>query len=304
MSTLQKASSPTPPAVTAPTGRAPASAGGRRPRRVKRPAWWRTILVAVIGIILNLPVLNAIVTSFKANADITASPLSFAHGLTIDHFIAVFGGSGYNFAKYLGNSALIALGTVALVLAIAIPASYAIVRLGFGGRSLLNAVSALRLVPAMFFAIPFFLMFSAFGLYDTIPALVLANTFLNVPVAMLILSGAVRELPVEIEEAAEIDGASIYRTLVSIVVPLLAPGLVAVGILVFLFTWSDYLFAVILSSSEATPVTVGAAFFVTSAGIAWGNVSAVVVISLIIPLSFAVFAQRFLVKGLSAGALK
>jgi multiple sugar transport system permease protein len=304
MSTLQKTSTPARRAEPARTTRAAAQAGGQRRRKVKRPAWWRTILVVVIGIILNLPVLNALVTSLKSNADITASPLSFAHGLTFDHFIAIFGGSGYNFTKFLGNSALIALGTVALVLIISIPASYAIVRLGLGGRNLLNVVSALRLVPAMFFAIPFFLMLSDFGLYDTIPALILANTFLNVPLAMLILSGAVRELPIEIEEAAEIDGANIYRTLVSIVVPLLAPGLVAVGILVFLLTWSDYLFAVILSSSDATPVTVGAAFFVTSAGIAWGNVSAVVVISLIIPLLFAIFAQRFLVKGLSAGAVK
>lgn len=266
--------------------------------------WWPTSIIVLVGLLINLPLLNAVITSFKTDADISSSPFSFAGGFTLDHYVAVFGGSGYDFAKFLMNSAFTAIGTVVLVLLIAVPASYAIVRLGFGGSALLNIVTSLRLIPAMFFAIPFFLMLSAFGLYDSVPALVLANTFLNLPLALLIICGAVRDVPVEVEEAAVIDGASVYRTLWSVVLPLLAPGLVAVGILVFLFTWSDYLFAVILSSSEATPVTVGAAFFVTSAGIAWGNVSAVVVVSLVIPLSFAIFAQRYLVRGLSAGAVK
>jgi multiple sugar transport system permease protein len=275
-----------------------------RSRVTSRKAWWRTILVVSVGLVINLPLLNAVITSFKTDADIASSPFSFNRGLTLDHYVAVFGGSGYDFTKFLMNSAFTAIGTVALVMLIAVPASYAIVRLGFGGSVLLNFITSLRLVPAMFFAIPFFLMLSAFGLYDSIAALVLANTFLNLPLAMLIICGAIRDVPIEVEEAAVIDGASVYRTLSSVVLPLLAPGLVAVGILVFLFTWSDYLFAVILSSSQATPVTVGAAFFVTSAGIAWGNVSAVVVVSLVIPLSFAIFAQRYLVRGLSAGAVK
>jgi len=276
----------------------------RKARGASRKGLWRTVIVVSVGLFINLPLLNAVVTSFKTDADIASSPFSFDRGFTLDHYIAVFGGSGYDFTKFLPNSAFTAVGTVALVMLIAVPASYAIVRLGFGGSMLMNLITSLRLVPAMFFAIPFFLMLSAFGLYDSIAALVLANTFLNLPLAMLMICSAVRDVPIEVEEAAVIDGASVYRTLGSIVLPLLAPGLVAVGILVFLFTWSDYLFTVILSSSQATPVTVGAAFFVTSAGIAWGNVSAVVVVSLVIPLSFAIFAQRYLVRGLSAGAVK
>jgi multiple sugar transport system permease protein len=149
-----------------------------------------------------------------------------------------------------------------------------------------------------------FLLFSTVGLYDTLPALILADAFINLPLAILIICGSINEVPIEIEEAATIDGAGVYRSLGSIVLPLLAPGLVAVGILVFLFTWSDYLLAIVLSGSESTPVTVGAAFFVTSTGIAWGNVSAVVVVSVLIPLCFAIFAQKYLVRGLSAGAIK
>lgn len=275
--------------------------------RLRRQRWkglWRTAVVVVIGLLVNLPFLNAICTAFRQDGDIATSPFSFANGLTLSHFATVLSGSGYDFPRFLLNSAAIAFGTVVLVMLIAIPVSYSIVRLNFGGRWLLQSVTALRLIPAMFFAIPFFLIFSNAGLYDTVPALILANTFLNLPLAILIICGSINEVPIEIEEAATIDGAGVYRSLFSIVLPLLAPGLVAVAILVFLFSWSDYLFAVILSGSESTPVTVGAAFFVTSAGIAWGNVSAVVVVSVVIPLVFAIFAQKYLVRGLSAGALK
>ena len=277
----------------------------RSTRRARKSSGlWRTAVVVLVGLIINLPFLNAIATSLRSDGDIASSPFSFAHGLTIDHFVAIFGGSGYDFPKYLFNSAVISLGTVALVMIIGVPASYAIVRLNFGGKWLLQGITALRLIPALFFAIPFFLLFSTIGLYDTLPALILADAFINLPLAILIICGSINEVPIEIEEAATIDGAGVYRSLGSIVLPLLAPGLVAVGILVFLFTWSDYLLAIVLSGSESTPVTVGAAFFVTSTGIAWGNVSAVVVVSVLIPLCFAIFAQKYLVRGLSAGAIK
>jgi multiple sugar transport system permease protein len=266
--------------------------------------WWRSIVIGLIALVINLPLINALITSLKTDAAIGLSPFSFDGGLTLEHFTAILGGSGYNFLGFLANSAQISLGSVALIMVIAVPASYAIVRLGFGGSWLLQIITSLRLVPAMFFAIPFFLIFSSLGVYDTIVGLVLANAFINLPLALLIICGTLRELPVEIEEASTIDGAGPFRSLFSIVLPLLAPGLVAVGILVFVFSWSDYLFAVILSASNAVPVTVGAAFFVTSAGIAWGNLAAVTVVSVIIPLSFAFFAQRYLVRGLSAGAIK
>lgn len=278
-------------------------APGLRKRRKSIP-WWRTVVIGVIALLINLPLINALITSFKTDAAIGLSPFSFNGGLTMAHFAAILGGSGYNFLGFLANSAQISLGSVLLIMIVAVPASYAIVRMGFGGSWLLQVITSLRLVPAMFFAIPFFLIFSSLGVYDTIVGLVLANAFINLPLALLITCGTLRELPVEIEEASTIDGAGPFRSLFSIVLPLLAPGLVAVGILVFVFSWSDYLFAVILSASNAVPVTVGAAFFVTSAGIAWGNLAAVTVVSVIIPLGFAFFAQRYLVRGLSSGAIK
>lgn len=282
---------------------------GRAARTARRSpqggSWWRTVVIALIALVINLPLLNAIFTSLKTDAAIGISPFSLEGGLNFDHFTAVLSGSsGYNFVGYLLNSAQLAIGTVVLVMLIAVPASYAIIRTGFGGSWLLELITSLRLVPAMFFAVPFFLIFSGLGIYDTVLGLILANTFVQLPLALLIIAGTLREIPIEIEEAAAIDGAGTYRNLFAIVLPLLAPGLVAVGIIVFVFAWSDYLFAVILSASGAVPVTVGAAFFVTSSGIQWGNLAAVTVVSVIIPLAFAFVAQRYLVRGLSAGAIK
>jgi multiple sugar transport system permease protein len=274
-----------------------------RRHRPRRP-WWKTSLVIVISLLINLPLINAVYTSFKSDADISRSPLSVPSHLTLAHYRNLFGGTGYEFGRYFANSVLLSIGAVALVLILTIPAGYAIVRLGFGGRYLLRGVTALRLVPAIFFAIPFFLLYNSLGLYDSVTSLILANTFLNLPLGLLVLAGALRDVPIEIEEAAIMDGCSAYRTLRSIVVPLLAPALVAVAVLVFLFSWSDYLFAVILTSSNATPVTVGAANFVTSTGIRWGDISAATVLSVLPPLCFAAFAQRYLVNGLSVGAVK
>ena len=280
------------------------SVAGRATRRTGPKGWWRALVFALVALLINLPLLNAIYTSLKTDAAIGISPFSVTGGFNFDHYVAVLSGSKYNFPGYLLNSAQLSVGTVILVMIIAVPASYAIVRTGFGGRWLLEAITSLRLVPAMFFAVPFFLIFSGLGIYDTILGLVLANTFMQLPLALLIICGTLRDVPIEIEEASAIDGAGTYRTLFSVVLPLLAPGLVAVGIIVFVFAWSDYLFAVILSASGAVPVTVGAAFFVTSAGVQWGNLAAVTVISVIIPLCFAFIAQRYLVRGLSAGAIK
>ena len=275
----------------------------QRPARNNRK-WLFTAIVGVIALIVNVPLLNAILVSIKPTGEIAQSPLSLPVSPTFDHYANVLYASGYNFPQFFLNSTLIALGTVTLVLLIAVPSTYAIIRLGFGGRWIINSASGLRLLPAIFFVVPFFVLFSAAGLQDTILGLIVANTFLNLPLAIILLAAGLRDIPNEIEEAAAMDGASVYRTLLGIVLPMLAPTMVAVSVLVFIFTWNDYLFALVLSTSNATPVTLGAANFVTSTGIRWGDISAASFLSTLPPLAFAIFAQRYLVSGLSAGAVK
>ena len=278
--------------------KAPAGHGSKR-----RRLWWTTLAVGVVALIVNVPWLNALIVSVKSDGDISRGALAVGRP-TADHYANSLGAAGYDFPRFFLNSALIALGAVALVLLIAVPSTYAAIRLGFGGRFIMNTSSALRLLPAIFFAVPYFLLMSNLGLLDTVPGLILANTFLNLPLAIILLGAGFRDVPIELEEAAQVDGASTYRILYSVLLPILAPTLVAVSVLVFIFSWNDYLFALVLSSSNATPVTLGAANFVTSTGIRWGDISAATVLSTLPPVLFAVFAQRFLVSGLSAGAVK
>lgn len=271
----------------------------RNPRR-----WIFTIVVGAIALLINVPLLNAVLVSFKPDGEIARNPIGLPQNATLDHYANVLYASGYDFPRFFVNSALIAVGTVLLVLVIAVPATYAIVRLGFGGRWIIDGASGLRLLPAIFFVVPFFILFSNLGLQDSVVGLILANTFLNLPLAIILLAAGLRDIPQEVEEAASVDGAGVFRTLSSIVLPMLASTMVAVSVLVFIFTWNDYLFALVLSSSNATPVTLGASNFVTSTGIRWGDISAASFLSTIPPLLFAVFAQRYLVSGLSAGAVK
>lgn len=270
----------------------------------KKSGWGTTLAVSGIALILCLPFVGALFNALRSDAAINSGPLNLSFDWGFSHFKNAMGAAGYNFALFFKNSIIISLGAVVLTILIAVPASYSVVRLGFGGPWMLRFAALLRVLPAIFFAVPFYKLFMNLGLIDKTLSLVMVNTFLNVPLALLVLANGVREIPIEIEEAAQIDGCNSYQTLGLIMLPLLAPSIVAVSVLTFLFSWADYLFAVILTASDATPVTVGAANFVTSYGIRWGDISAATVLSVLPPLIFALVAQRFLVRGLSAGAVK
>ena len=266
--------------------------------------WWASILAAIFAFFFMLPLLGAVYTSFRTDNAIASGPFVWEFDSGFTHYKNAMGAAGYDFESFFRNSILISTGTVILTTILSLPAAYSIVRLGFGGAWLLRIALSLRILPAVFFIIPFYKLFTNLALVDSIRGSILANTFVNLTLALLIFSSTIKDLPFEIEEAAHVDGAGVFRTLRSIVFPLMGPGLAAVGVLTFIFSWSDYLFAVVLSSSNATPVTVGAANFVTSYGVRWGDISAAVTLSVLPPLIFATLAQKYLVKGLSSGAIK
>jgi multiple sugar transport system permease protein len=273
-------------------------------RRYRPYLYLTTAAVVLVAILVNLPLLGALLASLKTDAAIVSSPLAPPIPLTFEHYQNAIYKAGYDFPLFFRNSAIISLSTVVLVLVITVPAAYAIVRLGLGGQWLLSSIAGLRLLPAIFFVLPLFVMFQRLNLLDTIWAMIIVDTFLNIPIAMILIARGISEVPIEIEEAASIDGASPYRTLFTIVVPLLAPTMVAAAVITFLFTWNDFIFAVIMTTAKARTVTVGASQFVTSYGILWGDISAATVLSVIIPIAFAVMAQRHLVRGLAVGSVK
>jgi multiple sugar transport system permease protein len=272
--------------------------------RFRANSWVAFTIAAIVAFLFNLPLLGAVFNSLRTDEAIATGAFKWEFDQEFTHFQNAMGAAGYDFPLFFRNSILISLGAVLVVILLSVPASYAVVRLGFGGPWILRIAVALRVVPAIFFLIPFYLMFSRFGLIDSVLVLILVDSFINLTLSLLIFSNALAEIPLEIEESAAIDGASVYKRLFYIILPLLAPAMVSVAVLTFLFTWADYIFAVVLTASDATTVTVGAANFVTSYGIRWGDISAAVVLSVLPPLIFALLAQRFLVRGLAAGSIK
>lgn len=271
-------------------------------RTPMRYVWLLLALVAVL--VLNVPFLTAAWTSMKSTADLSQTPLRWPTEFTVAHYSSIFSRADFDFTGFFINSISISLGAVVLVTVVGVPAAYGIVRLGVGGRGLLSLVTSMRILPAIFLMIPFYLMFGTLGLLDSLTSLIIVNAILNLPVAMLIYSASFREIPRAIEDAAKLDGCSDARSLASVMLPLVAPGVASAALLTFVFSWSDYLFGLVLTSQRATPLTVGAANFVTSAGIQWGDLSAAATLSVIPPLLIAVFAQKHFVRGIAAGAVK
>jgi multiple sugar transport system permease protein len=273
----------------------------REMRLVIRMLRWVVLIVTVF--VLNSPIIFTIVTSLKRTVDITAFPPAWLFSPTLDHYQEVLSDPSLDFPRFLFNSMSIALGGTLLAIFLSFPAAYSIARLG-RGRPLLPIVTNLRSIPLVVFAIPFYLMFQAAGLLDTRFGLALIACVINLPLALLLFVGFLQELPRELEEAARVDGATTWQMLRSIMIPLARPALLAVGILSFIYSWNEFLFGLILSTRNATPVTVGATLFITSWGVRWGATAAAMVLSVLPPMLLGLFCYRFLGRAVVSGAIK
>lgn len=251
------------------------------------------------------PLVWLVLTSLRGSADIFAMPVRvFPESVTFGQYISVF--SQYGLDDYLWNTVIVSVATVVLVILLGVPCAYAMSRFRLpGARVVLTILLIMRMIPVVALAIPLFAVFASIGLLDTLTALVLTHTAAKLPVAIWLLMGFIQDVPREVEESAQIDGAGTLRLLVQIVSPLIAPGIGATAVITFLFTWNDLLVALTLSSSEAAQtLPVGLTNFVSQFGIDWGAMSAAGVLMVIPTLIFVWFAQGLLVKGLMSGAVR
>ncbi len=264
----------------------------------------RWVVFVVVVFVFNFPLLATLVTSLKTTADISSSPPAWLFRPTGEHYRAIFTSSTLDFPHFLTNSVVIAsLGTL-IAVAVTLPAAYGVVRFGLGRNTLLPLVTNLRAVPLIIFAIPFYLMFQALGLLDSRLGLSLIACLINLPLALLLFVGFIQDFPVEIDEAARIDGATTLGVFWHMILPLSRTVTAAVAILSFIYAWNEFLFGLILTTRNATPVTVGATFFVTSYGVQWGETAAAMVLSVLPPALLGVLCYRYLAKALVAGAVK
>lgn len=277
----------------------------RRRRPLLAALRWLVFALAVFA--LNFPLIATLVASFKSAGEISANPSFVIRQPTLDNYARIVAMSDrFDITHYLLNSLVAAgLGSL-LALALAFPASYAIVRFKVGQSWLLPAVTNLRAIPLIIFSIPIYLMYQQLSLLDTRVGLAMILCLVNLPLVLVLLANAVRELPLEIEEAARVDGASTLAILRRIVLPLTAPVIASCLVLAFIYAWNEFLFGLMLTTQNAVPMTVGASFFFAASGggVQWGVASAVMILSVLPPAVISLVAYRWIGRSLTGGAVK
>lgn len=233
-------------------------------------------------------------------------PVWFAFTPTLAHYREIF--FARPFATYLWNSTVVAAVSTLLALALGTPAAYALARFRFPYRleeRLSFWILSTRMFPTIVSVVPLFLLMHRLELLNSRAALILIYTSFNLPLVVWMMRGFLAEVPPELEEAAMVDGHSRLGALLRVVLPLAAPGLAATAVFCLIFAWNEFLFALVLTQTDASmTLPVGIAGQVTQYEIKWGAMSAAGVLAMVPVLAFACLAQRYLVRGLSLGAVK
>lgn len=265
----------------------------------------RYAMLTAAAVVAVLPVLWTLSTSLKTQVETQSYPPSAlpAHP-TLSNYADLFA-SGSGFLTAAGTSVLVSAAATALVLCVAFPCAYALVRMQpHGRRALILVIMLAQTVPAIVFVIPLYSLSLKVGLYDTPLLLVLVYAAFLTPFSTILLASFIRGLPVEVEEAALVDGASQARVLLRVVLPMMRGGLATAAIFAGLYAWNEFLIPVILAGDFTRPLTIYVASFVTQKTIQWGPLTAAVSL-ILLPVVVVVLAlQRHLVAGLTAGSTK
>ncbi|MCD7109562.1 carbohydrate ABC transporter permease [Rhizobium sp. DKSPLA3] len=266
---------------------------------------WIVFVIAVLA--MNFPIIVTLVTSFKSARELSVNPGLWIGQPTIENYLRILTQTDrFNIYAYLWNSTVAALIGTGLAILLAFPAAYAIAKSDVGRRTLLPIVINLRAVPLIIFAIPLYMMYQWLGLLDTQLGLGLILTIVNIPLALVILVDAISDVPLELDEAARMDGASSWQIMTRIVRPVVRPALVTTFIFGFITAWNEFLFGLMLTTSRAVPATVGASFFFAASGggVQWGTASAVMVLGALPPVLLGLVMYRQISGSMMAGAVK
>ncbi len=273
-------------------------------QRVKLKRILRTVLLAIIALIANFPVITVILNSLQSTSDIMSSSSIFPTHFTLANYVSIAVQS--NFMTFFKNSLIVALTGTLVSVVIAGLAGYAMSRfrvrfLRVYGSSLL----ALQMFPVILVLIPLFVLFRIAGLIDTYWSVILLYITGNMPFAIWMYRGFFDSIPKELEESSWIDGCSRLESFWRIALPLSGPGVAAVGIFSFLFSWNEYLIAMVfLRNNARMTIPVGLQLFMQQYQTDWGSLFAAATVAMLPPLLFSFFAQKYMVYGAVAGAVK
>lgn len=273
----------------------------------------RGIALTLVVIFFMFPIVWIFMMSFQTNETILRIPPQLVFEPTLANYTALITGklttmSGtldIAFMRNLWNSVFLSVTSVAVALLLGVPAAYAFARHKFrGSEDIAFTLLSFRFAPALLVLLPLTLYFQKLGLANTYIGLIWVYQLICLPLILWIVRGYFEDIPADIEYAYRIAGHSWFATFRKIALPLAGPGIAAAGLLAFIFAWNNFVFALVLASADKQPVTVGALAFITSSGIQYGQISAAIVLSITPTLALALYAQRYLVEGLSLGAVK
>lgn len=273
-----------------------------QPRRLL--AW---LILGLTALVYAVPIYWLVATSLKAKGELyRASVTLYPHTPTLEPYIRVLLERG--FWVLLRNSVLVCGTTVLLTLAVGLVITYPITRLKVSPgvrQGVLNWALSLRFMPPVAVVIPYFALVRAADLYDKPQALIFIYALFTLPFTVWMLKGFLDEIPAEIEEAAYVDGGSRWTVFWQVILPLAAPGLMASGIIAFVFTWSEFLFALILTATHNSQTfPVGVQGLVTQFEVIWNDMAAAGAIAMAVPLTLALLARRYLIAGLTFGVIR
>lgn len=264
----------------------------------KKIVFW--ILLIIIVVPVAFPLAWILISSLKTQAQITSLPPKWFFTPTFENYRNVFVGN--NYALYLINSAVVAVFSTLVALVIGLPAAYTISRYHQNKLSLFILIA--RLVPGVCFLIPWYIIFSQLKMIDTYPVLIASHMLVALPLIVWIMMSFIDGLPYELEEAALVDGCGRARTFFKIILPISTPGIVTCSTLSFIFSWNNFMFSLSLSGSRTKTLPIAVYNFVSYASVNWGSVMAASVVIITPAIVLTMIFQKYVVRGLTAGALK
>ncbi|MFS0667887.1 carbohydrate ABC transporter permease [Peribacillus frigoritolerans] len=260
------------------------------------------LCVLLIVIFLFLPIFWIVLTAFKPESEVYTTSIFFQ--ATLDNFRTVFG-STFNLGKYYSNSLIVVAVTLLITIPVSILASYSLSRFQMPFKQIfMFAILATQFIPLIVNVIPFFTMFRDWGMLDTTLALIIVNLGHTIPYAIWLTKGFIDRIPIDMEEAATIDGANRLQVLWHILLPLAKPGIITATVFCFVITWNEFMFSLVITQQEAVTLPIALSYFNGEEGVLWNQMAAAGIIFVLPTVIFMLLVRKQFILGMTSGGIK
>jgi multiple sugar transport system permease protein len=272
----------------------------RRPAKARGYSIFRVVMLVLIVVTFLAPLAWMVLASFKTNVDIYNPAAALVFTPTLDNYDTVFNQA--NYLQYIFNSFWVGFAATVLSLVLGLPAAYSMSR--FVMKKSAALVLMARIIPGVSLLVPWYFIFANLRMVGGYEVLIMSHMFVSLPLIVYIMMSFFDSLPTELEEQAQVDGLTPIGAFLRIALPLSVPGVATAGILSFIFSWNNFMFALVLSGAKTKTLPVAIFDFVAYASIDWGGLMAAAVIITLPIMVIALFTQKYIVSGLTAGATK